>query len=85
MKFKDLVDGMSAEFNMPAADAKKIANFVLDNFAELINKKEAFSSPKIKMIIRETSERTIVSKLTGELKTFPAQTLGVIKVKIKPE
>ena len=44
MHFKDLVDRMSSEFNMPAADAKKIAKFVLDQFAELIEKKEDFNS-----------------------------------------
>jgi hypothetical protein len=83
MKFKDLVDSMSAEFNMPAADAKKIAKFVLDKLAELIDKKEEFSSPKIKMIIRETSERKVISRNTGELKTIPAQTHGIVKLKIK--
>ena len=60
MKFKDLVDGISAEFSMPAADAKKIAKFVLDQFAHLIEKKEDFSSPKIRMITRESVERKVI-------------------------
>jgi len=81
MHFKDLVDRMSSEFNMPAADAKKIAKFVLDQFAELIEKKEDFNSPKIRMNIRETSERNTISKITGQSKTIPAQTLGLIKLK----
>lgn len=81
MKFKDLVDGMSAEFNMPAADAKKIARFVLDQFADLIEKKEDFNSPRIRMIIRETSEKNSISKVTGQPKIIPAQTLGLIKLK----
>jgi nucleoid DNA-binding protein len=81
MHFKDLVDRMSSEFNMPAADAKKIAKFVLDQFAELIEKKEDFNSPKIRMNIRETSERNTISKITGQPKTIPAQTLGLIKLK----
>ena len=72
---------MSSEFNMPAADAKKIAKFVLDQFAELIEKKEDFNSPKIRMNIRETSERNTISKITGQPKTIPAQTLGLIKLK----
>lgn len=85
MKFKDLVDGISAEFNMPAADAKKIAKFVLDQFADLIEKKEDFSSPKIRMTIRETVERKVIKGTTGELKIIPAQTHGIIKLKIKSQ
>ncbi len=85
MKFKELVDSISAEFNMPAADAKKIAKFVLDQFADLIEKKEVFSSPKIRMTIRETVERKVIKGTTGELKTIPAQTHGIIKLKIKAQ
>ena len=85
MKFKDLVDGISAEFNMPAADAKKIAKFVLDKFVDLIEKKEDFSSPKIRMTIRETVERKVIKGTTGELKTIPAQTHGIIKLRIKSQ
>ena len=81
MQFKDLVDRMSAEFNMPAADAKKIAKFVLDQFSDLIEKKEAFNSPKIRMLIREISEKKSISKITGQSKTIPAQTIGLIKLK----
>jgi hypothetical protein len=81
MKFKDLVDRMSAEFNMPAADAKKIVKFVLDQFADLIEKKEDFNSPKIRVIIRETSEKNSISKITGQPRTIPAQTIGLIKLK----
>ena len=85
MKFKDLVDGISAEFNMTSADAKKIAKFVLDQFADLIEKKEDFSSPKIRMTIREAVERKVIKSTTGELKTIPAQTHGIIKLKIKSQ
>jgi hypothetical protein len=84
MKFKDLVNGISAKFNMPAADSKKIAIFILDQFADLIEKKENFSSPKIRMIIRETSEKNLINKTTGEPKIIPAQTLGMIKLKLNP-
>jgi hypothetical protein len=70
---------------MPAADAKKIAKFVLDKFVDLIEKKEDFSSPKIRMTIRETVERKVIKGTTGELKTIPAQTHGIIKLRIQSQ
>jgi hypothetical protein len=81
MKFKELVNDISAEFNMPASDAKKMANFVLGKLKNIIDQKEQFSSPIIRITTRQTTARSAISKATGQLETFPAQTIGVIKLK----
>ncbi len=47
MNFKELVDSVSNETEIPAAQVKKISSALLEKFSDMISKEESFRSPYI--------------------------------------
>jgi hypothetical protein len=83
MKFNDLADAISAEFNLPAKEAKKLTTFFLTKISDLIEREEELISPVLRMTIRGTKERTLTNEINEMVKNIPAKKIGVISIRKK--
>jgi len=62
MNLKELVDVVSSETNLPAAQVRKVSLAILEKFADLINNQTNFTSP----VITLTSVTTPAKAATGD-------------------
>ena len=83
MNMKELVNQISSEQNIPAAKVRQIVSATLITFTDLIDNEESFTSPHLRINVKNRPERTVKDKETGEDMVIPARNVGILNKRIK--
>ena len=79
MNFKELVDAVSAETSLPAAEVRKVSTALLSKFAGLIESQTNFTSPQLAL-----TAVTIPARPAAEGKPARAERkIGRLTIRIK--
>jgi nucleoid DNA-binding protein len=81
MKYKELIDSTSTEFQLPATKAKKIATHIFTQIANSIRNGDNVVTPLFNILSRDVPERDVVSEVTGEIRKISAHKRGILKLK----
>ena len=81
MKFKDLVQNLSIELNLPARKSKILASIILKHLAGSIKNGEGFSSPLFNVKVRNIPVKQAIDKITGKPIFLEASKIGIVKIK----